>query len=607
MNEHTFWRSLGVGVGAAVSFSLILTFLGNRDDRGDTVSGVDLVSLAAPNSIGKPNIVAAEMQSHRSAPTSQVTVRAADEFLEREQWESGKPPVDSIAILSQTDSKSLRTRASDIGGYPESNETRTYDSLELLDLADLALPGETAADVHSQPTRNPTGATGSQPQPQMLELDSSVEKRSGDALSTRDGAESIQPRAIQPAATAMSQVNQINLANSTAAPSNPFFHTSDQNRLSDQSQRDTGGVSNSRGDRENSDSSNQRLEPSWHDLELGLGSNQPMVRSVVERSNSELNQTDIHHVVAAVTAGLLNLPLNDAVAVQAAQRIEYGKTLARRGAFATAQQEFQAALSILAQDFDAQSQSSRYSQSLSRGLIALQEAEDFLRQDTAAQFGYQVAELMETHQSRVFDRNSADQISMAQALQAYLGFSQQQLEAGVGHNPVSAEALYCLGKLNTNLPHGASTDSKVNVARAIVFHRAATAADSRNYRSANELGVLLANLGELNESKEWLKHSLKVRSTAKAWENLAKVHQRLNEPQLAQLALGEYQQALQQISGGTIQWMDTPQFKAHSPQPPFSDQAVGVVAGNQRADLPTDKDHSSPNKFGWGNRLKSLY
>jgi tetratricopeptide (TPR) repeat protein len=95
-------------------------------------------------------------------------------------------------------------------------------------------------------------------------------------------------------------------------------------------------------------------------------------------------------------------------------------------------------------------------------------------------------------------------------MQRYFGFASSQLQVATGQNAVAAEALYCLGKLHTVQAKFGANDSKLDIAKAIVFHQAAIASDSSNFRSANELGVLMANSGRLKESQEMLKRSLQI-------------------------------------------------------------------------------------------------
>ena len=95
--------------------------------------------------------------------------------------------------------------------------------------------------------------------------------------------------------------------------------------------------------------------------------------------------------------------LTESVAQRAAHHIEYGKTLARRGATQAAQQEFFASLRLLAQSRDEQVGSSEYSMSLRKAILAIKEAEDFMIHDTESQMGLDTSLVVETHRSQHID------------------------------------------------------------------------------------------------------------------------------------------------------------------------------------------------------------
>jgi hypothetical protein len=238
-----------------------------------------------------------------------------------------------------------------------------------------------------------------------------------------------------------------------------------------------------------------------------------------------------------------------------------------------------AALSLVAQDLDTQSNTDGHSRSLRRGTVALREAEEFVTNDSESQIGMKIDSLVESHQSGALTKQEAIGLSSMQALQRYFGFAQMHLENSVGKNVVSAEALFCLGRLYTLVDSTGITQGKLDRARAMVYHRASLNCDPSNYRSAHELGVLLAEFGELQESIELLKESLIIRQTPTSWENLAKVHGRLNQPELAALAAMESQRALSNQSNGMIRWLEQNQFNETVP-------AEVIIASNPVSNSP---------------------
>jgi tetratricopeptide (TPR) repeat protein len=224
-----------------------------------------------------------------------------------------------------------------------------------------------------------------------------------------------------------------------------------------------------------------------------------------------------------------------------------------------------AALSVIAQDFDSQGAGVEFSQALRRGMTALKESEDFVLGDSESQIGMDVAGLVESHHSGALSKSEAEGMTPIQALQRYYGYAQIQIQKAVGKNVVSAEALFCLGRLYTLAEAGEMMDGKLDRAKAMVYHRASLACDPTNHRSANELGVLLAEFGELQDALKLIRHSLQIRQTPSTWENLAKLHDRLNQPHLADAARIEHQRMLANQNSGMIHWVDSGQFNAGLP------------------------------------------
>ena len=305
----------------------------------------------------------------------------------------------------------------------------------------------------------------------------------------------------------------------------------------------------------------------------------------------------------------LDLTLTESVAQRAAQHIEYGKTLARRGASTSAQQEFYSALRVVAQANDSRAGINEFSLSLRRGILAMKEAEDFLVTDTETQIGLDVALTAETHRAGILTAAEAQSLTPLEATQRYFAVAQEQLERAGGHNVVTAEALYCLGRLHSISSPSDPNMGRLDTAKAIVFHRAALSSDDKNHRSANELGVLLAQAGELEEAKSLFKKSLIVNSAPQTWENLAKLHYRLNETALAQLAQAEYQRAIQQMNNGSTQWMPATQFNAEAPLDFHEAIASKLDAGETTNQLKNGAQGEEPNSDtkSLSQRIKDLF
>jgi len=297
-------------------------------------------------------------------------------------------------------------------------------------------------------------------------------------------------------------------------------------------------------------------------------------------------------------------------AQQAAQHIEYGKTLARRGATFAARQEFFVALNIIAQTKDENSESKEFSQALTAGFLALKEAEGFVIDNIEAGTTLDVASVIASHRSTVITQQEAQNLSPIQAMQRYFEFAQHKLDEACGGNVVSAEAFFCLGKLYTAMASQQSVPSNLDAFKSIVFHKASIQSDETNYRSSNELGVLMVQTGRLEDATEYFKQSLIINRTPQAWMNLAKTHRRLGETEFAELAEAEYRMAVQaplenaNSSTASIQWLPTNQFNSLAPT-----SAQHQVA-SRPADLP--KPVTKENKLksftkSFSDRLKDLF
>jgi uncharacterized protein HemY len=103
-----------------------------------------------------------------------------------------------------------------------------------------------------------------------------------------------------------------------------------------------------------------------------------------------------------------------------------------------------------------------------------------------------------------------------------------------------------------------------------VFYQAALAVDPGNFLAANELGVLLARYGQWQDARRALLASLSIQPHAEGWHNLAIVHRRLGEIELARLAENERQLLVgkpgprKPAGGPEIQWHEPQQFAAQS-------------------------------------------
>jgi tetratricopeptide (TPR) repeat protein len=242
--------------------------------------------------------------------------------------------------------------------------------------------------------------------------------------------------------------------------------------------------------------------------------------------------------------------------------IERTTQMARKGMIYAAKEELVKALDVVAQTRDAEQGTVWRGAALSAGLTALKEAEEF-SSSAAAGSTLRASDLVHSHRTTIL--KGAGDLSPAVAQQYYLGYAQQQLTLAVAGEPAASQILYMLGKAHMALA-SASSAPPLHSARAIVCHQAALAIDARNYQAANELGVLLAQTGQLAEARRALLHSVTIHPHVEGWHNLAAVHRRLGENELARLADEERQRLVAQgapamtASQSQVKWVDARTF-----------------------------------------------
>jgi tetratricopeptide (TPR) repeat protein len=259
-------------------------------------------------------------------------------------------------------------------------------------------------------------------------------------------------------------------------------------------------------------------------------------------------------------------PVNQAAGVH----VQRGFSLGERAAIYAARNEFIQALRTITQAVDAQAglgpkDPQSCSQALVRGLNALTEADDFAPEGSQLDGDLDLAAIIAAHRTPACKKQPPT--TQLAALQAYFDFARNELQRASAGSPVASQALTGLGKtytLNTE-----KNPQRLALAKAMVYHQAAVAADPENHLAANELGVLLAKHGAFEAAKRSLLQSLRTQSDAAGWQNLAAIHTQLGEHDLAALAVQERSLLLRDskpdivsaVDGSpTVQWVEPKAF-----------------------------------------------
>ena len=239
--------------------------------------------------------------------------------------------------------------------------------------------------------------------------------------------------------------------------------------------------------------------------------------------------------------------------------------LAQRGMLFAARAELIQSLQLVAQALDVQQNTTVHAAALSAGLTALKEAQDFAPSAGHLAGPEDVAELTRSHQTPLF--KEAESVSPVIAQQQYLGYAQSQLALASGKEAVASLTLFRLGKIQMAMAQHQADPQMLHGPQAMAYYQAALAADDRNFLAANELGVLMARYGQLQEARRLLVHSVSIKPQLEAWHNLSIVHERLGEADLARLAAHERELLAANSpaatdTGGNVEWVDAKTFAA---------------------------------------------
>lgn len=223
---------------------------------------------------------------------------------------------------------------------------------------------------------------------------------------------------------------------------------------------------------------------------------------------------------------LRNLKVPDPVARRSKVILEEAKRLADRGALHSARQDFLQVLRLVAQSLDAQLGQRYHSLALTRGLQALDEADDFVMRSYAAEADLDVAAFVASHNTPVLKASPSGYMTPLVAMQQYYQYAHEQLVRAGNGAPIASEALYALGRVETLLKDQ-RLGKEDQGPKAIAYHQAALTTNRANTSAANELGVLLAQSGQLKQAQRILTQATSVSADPTAASNLAEVRRRM--------------------------------------------------------------------------------
>jgi hypothetical protein len=214
------------------------------------------------------------------------------------------------------------------------------------------------------------------------------------------------------------------------------------------------------------------------------------------------------------------------------RRLSYAYDLAQRGGTYSAIAEFQAVLGLCALELDTKENSTRHRDALRDGLIALEEADDFSGNEVDWRDSADIRAVAAGHTTPVLKQQKTT-VDSIQAVQAYYTFAEERLAYACSDLACASLAFYGLGRTivipDTRVEHASG--------KAALFHRVALAIAPQNVLAGNELGVLLAQHGLLDDAERTFRHCVATSPSPEAYRNLAAIHARKGDQRASQAAL----------------------------------------------------------------------
>ena len=212
------------------------------------------------------------------------------------------------------------------------------------------------------------------------------------------------------------------------------------------------------------------------------------------------------------------------------QRLSYAFDLAQRGATYTADAEFRAVLGLCALEIDARDGGTNHREAMRQGLIALDEADQFCGDQMNWRDSADVRRVAAGHTTRILSQ-APSPVDSIQAVQAYYAFAEQRLAYACDGLPEASMAYY--GLAHTIGVPGLRIENASG--KAALLHRVALLV-AQNLLAANELGVLFAQHGRLNDAEQLFQQCVATDPTPENWRNLAAVYARQGNEQASRAA-----------------------------------------------------------------------
>lgn len=203
---------------------------------------------------------------------------------------------------------------------------------------------------------------------------------------------------------------------------------------------------------------------------------------------------------------------------------------AERGAMYLSRQQLLESLRSLSWMLDRSVGGREHDKALSEALLALDEADDFSLTRVDHQSNTDLDNFIMGHGTDVLKHAVAP--NPMEARDAYYDYARETLIAATGSEPIAAQALYALARVEAGLRARAPRGQHKGP-RELPLYEAALAIHPQHSVAANELGVALARDGQLQRAVRWFLHSAKWNADPRTLANLSKVYSQLGNHRAA--------------------------------------------------------------------------
>jgi hypothetical protein len=217
------------------------------------------------------------------------------------------------------------------------------------------------------------------------------------------------------------------------------------------------------------------------------------------------------------------------------QRLSRAFDLAQRGATYSANLEFREVISLCALELDAREGVTTHRDAMRQGLIALDEADEISGHRIDWSDAADVRLATAGHSTPVLHGNVPPGADAIQVVQLYYSYAEERLALACQGLPGASVAYYGWARTfvqpGTRYVHAAGKEA--------MLQRVALRVAPQNVLAGNELGVLLAQHGHLDEAESLFKQCVATDATPEAWQNLGAVYARKGNVEASRAAMSE--------------------------------------------------------------------